>query len=291
MTDTAVIDMREAHTKKAKKQKIKSPRKQAVKLVIGLVLLMIVYDFFIIIVMELFGLEFDKIPNNLALLFGELGTGLTALTCMLAAKKHTGKSLGTVTKFKGFDWSVPLVLTVFSWAAGEVSDHICGSVLCHFMTIDPNDDLSTTAVSIICTVLLAPLFEEVIFRYSFMGIIKERFGKAFTIIFPTVIFAAVHLYNLQGFGNVLVGTLAAATIYYHTENILYLMLEHALHNALCKIDFSKLSLFGVPVYHEQNGFVLAGMPYFILNIVMLALCIVWFVKYFIPRYCHTQSAG
>ncbi len=292
MTNTAVIDMREPHTgmkRKQKKQKVKNPRKEAIKLILALTFLMFAFSVAVVIFAEVFHLDLGDYNNNLAYLVGELGVGLTALTCMLAAKKDTGKGLGTMVKLKGFDWSIPLVLTVFSWVAGEVCDHISGSVLSNFMTITPNEDSPVTAVTVICSVLLAPLFEEVIFRYSFMGILKDRFGKAFTIIFPAIIFAAVHLYNLQGFGNVLIGTLVAATIYYHTGNILYVMLEHAIHNALCIIDFSKLTIFGTPLYHERSGFILAGTPYFILNIVLLTLCIIWFVKYFRPRYCLTQS--
>lgn len=291
MTDTTVIDMRETSTsRKTKKQKKpKSPKRQAIKLIISILALFLLYNMVLIILAEAFHIDTGDLTNDTSYLIAELGTGLTALTACLITKKHTGKGLSKAVKIKGFDWSVPFMLTIFTWSACELCDHIFGSILCNFMTIEPNEDSPTTFISAICACILAPIFEELIFRFSFMGLMKEHFGKGSAIIFTSVIFAAIHLYNIQGFGDVLVGTLIAATVYYHTGNILYLILEHALHNTICQIDLGSLTLFGSSVYYERNGFVLSGVPYIIINSALLTVSLIWFVKYFIPRYCQKNE--
>ena len=83
---------------------------------------------------------------------------------------------------------------------------------------------------------------------------------------------------------VLVGALVAATIYYYTENIIYVIIEHIAHNILCLFDFNKVDLFGSSVYSRRNGFVIMNTGYMIINMILLAGCLVWFFKYFKPKY-------
>lgn len=291
MTNTSVIDMKEAGTSRTpkKRKKPKSPKRQAIELIISILALFLFYSVVLLILAELLHINTNDFTNDTSHLIAELGIGLTALTACLITKKHTGEGLSKAVRFKRFDWSVPFMLTIFTWSASELCDHISGSILCNFMTIKPNEDTPTTLIAVICACILAPIFEELIFRFSFMGLMKEHFGKGFTIVFTSVIFAAIHLYSIQGFGNVLVGTLIAATIYYHTGNILYVILEHALHNTICQIDFGSLTMFGSPVYYERNGFVLSNVPYLIINSVLLIVSVIWFVKYFRPRYCKSSE--
>lgn len=291
MTDTTVIDMRETSTsRKAKKRKKpKSPKRQAIELIISILALFLFYNMVLIILAELLHIKTNDFTNDTSHLIAELGIGLTALTACLITKKHTGRGVSMAVSFKRFDWSVPFMLTIFTWSASELCDHISGSILCNFMTIKPNEDSPTTLISVICACVLAPIFEELIFRFSFMGLMKGHFRKSFTIVFTSVIFAAIHLYNIQGFGNVLVGTLIAATVYYHTGNILYVIIEHALHNMICQIDFKDLTMFGTPVYYERGGFVISGVPYVIMNSALLTVSIIWFVKCFRPRYTKSSE--
>lgn len=292
MTDTSVIDMRETPTsrKTKRRKKSKNPKRQAIKLIISILALFLLYSMVLTIPAELLHIVTNDFTNDTSHLIAELIVGLTALTACIVTRKHTGKGLSSAVRFKHFDRSVPLMLTIFTWSASELCDHIGGSILCNFMTIKPNEDTPTTFISVICACILAPIFEELIFRFSFMGLMREHFSKGFTVIFTSVIFAAIHLYNIQGFGNVLVGTLIAATIYYHTGNILYVILEHALHNTICQIDLENLTMFGSPVYYERNGFVLSNAPYILINSVLLIVSVIWFVKYFRPRYCNMTDS-
>ena len=212
--------------------------------------------------------------------FGNVGIGVSAwITCVIL-RKATGERLRDVIHLKGFCFGLVIALTLASWSIGEVFDHVMGLCLSGFMVITPDETDMTGISSLISAVVCAPIFEELIFRFGFMGFLKKNSGKAFTILFTTLIFSLIHTYNLQNTGNVFVGTLFAAYVYYRTGNILYTMCEHALHNAICFLPFGEWTLLGANVYYEKNGFILCGLPWFFINLVIMILSLAWLIKYF-----------
>lgn len=218
--------------------------------------------------------------NALLEVFGNSGLLLAVLIICAMVRNRTGERVRDAVKLRHFNFMLVIMLTLAGWSLGEACDHFMGVFLSNFMSIEPDVNEIGSIWTIISAVICAPIFEELIFRFGFMGLLKENFGKHFTILFSTIIFAVVHTYNIQNTFNVIVGTLLTAYVYYRTGNVLYTMFEHFLHNALCCIPFGEMSILGIDVYYEKNGFIMAGMPWLIINVVVLAISMSWLVWYF-----------
>ena len=226
----------------------------------------------------------DLLTDNIMFVLVELGM-LTAavVSCIFVKSKH-GTGLKEIIHFKNFDFAVPVMLTLFIWSADELCDHFGGLLLSNFMTVEPNENNLSGIIGFISAVILAPLFEEIIFRFGACELPRGAYSMPIICIADGIFFAWVHNYNIQGFFNVFIGGVCAAYVYCKTRNILYTMLEHAIHNALCFIPFSEISIFGTPVYYEKNGFVLNGWWYGAIHAVILAVCLVYYFKVFRKKY-------
>ncbi len=208
--------------------------------------------------------------------------GACAVMCHVL-KKRKGIRFRDSLRLKNFDFSVPVMLLLFSWGCSEVCDGITAYICSGFMTVEPNSGMSGV-IGIIHAVLIAPVLEEVLFRFLGTEFSRGIYRLPVICIANGIFFSLMHGYNVQGFVNVFVGGVLAAYVYMKTGNILYLMLEHAMHNALCLIDFGSINLLGSPIYTEKNGFVLSSPQWFVLNIIIMAVCIVWYFKVFRKKY-------
>lgn len=223
----------------------------------------------------------EELLNSPAVLFADeamMGAG-AALGCLFVRLRNKTRISG-VFKLKNFDISVPLMLMIFGWAAGELCDHFGGLILSRFMTVEPNRDIPEGWAGVVLAVICAPVFEELIFRYCAVEFPRGSYSVPVICIANGLFFAFVHFYNVQGFFNVFIGGVAAAYVYCKTRNILYTMLEHAIHNAVCCIPLD-------PVYYKKNGFVLSQWWWIALNAVLLAVTVVWYFKYFRKKYTQT----
>ena len=222
------------------------------------------------------GAEEDAIME----VFGNSGLLLAVLIVCAIVRKRTGVSVRDAVKLRSFDFMLVIMLTLAGWSLGETCDHVMGVLLSNFMSIEPDVTEIGSIWTVISAVICAPILEELIFRFGFMGLLRENFGKIFTIIFSTIIFALLHTYNIQNTTNVIMGTLLVAYVYYRTGNILYTMCEHCLHNALCCIPFGGIRIFGSYTYYEKNGFIMSGTPWLIINLIVLVISMTWLIWFF-----------
>lgn len=225
----------------------------------------------------------DLITNVISIAMG-------ALTAIALVKSRNNTKLRDFAFVKNFDWAVPVMLTLFGYSAGEVLDHFGGLILSGFMTVEPNRGIEVILPNVISAVIVAPIFEELIFRFGGCELTKGAYPLPVICIANGLFFAAVHGYNIQGFGNVTIVGITMAYVYCKTGNILYTMIPHALHNALCCLPFEELSLFGTPVYMEKNGFVLGGWWWVAINAVITAVCLVYYFKVFRKKYTEDKFA-
>lgn len=210
--------------------------------------------------------------------------GLGALLGVLFVKLRNKTYFKKVFSFKNFDWSVPIMLLIFGWCAGELVDHFGGLILSNFMTVPPNERDLTGITGFISACILAPLVEELLFRYCGTEFLRGAYPTWLISLMGGLVFAAGHFYNIQGFVNVFIGGVAAAYVYCKTRNIWYTIIEHALHNAICL-----LPIFG-SIYYEKNGFVLSQWWWLVINAVLLVISIVWYFKYFRKKYTDDPFA-
>lgn len=240
----------------------------------------IIEGVFTVLIMLVFAVIFGSIPENDQFhLFTQAASGIIGCICACSLVKNVSAvRFGSALKFRKFDISVPIMLTLFTFAAGEIFDQLDGLLLSNLMTVEPNRNTEFGLYGVIMTVVCAPIFEEIMFRFCCCELGCGAYKMPAICIASGLFFAAVHLYNIQGTINVFVGGVCAAYVYCKTRNILYTMLEHAIHNAVCFIPYDSL------VYYEKNGFVLSRWWWLALNAVIFALGIVWYVKVFRKKY-------
>lgn len=227
------------------------------------------------------GIDYEQLADMPFLKDGwvdELCMGTAALCACIFVKARNKTGIKEVIRIKNFDLAVPIMLTVFAWSFGELSDHFCGLLLSNFMTVEPNRTIPLGIAGLVTAVILAPIFEEIIFRFAGTELPRGAYPLPIICIANSLYFAVVHGYNVQGFMNVFVGGVCMAYVYCKTRNLLYTMLEHAIHNALCFIPLGNFA------YYEKNGFVLSNWYWIAINAVLLAIAVVYFIKVFRKKY-------
>ncbi len=221
------------------------------------------------------GLFENDIPTIAAEAFG---SAFAILFSYAVVKSFSNVSIKETIAFKNFDFSVPVMLTLFAWSAAELAGHFSGLLLSNFMILEPNRSIELSLHGIVSAVIIAPIAEEIIYRFTVCELGRGIYSLPIICIADGIIFAFCHGYNIQGFVNVFIGGVCAAYIYCKTRNILYTILEHALHNAICCLPFGDITSF------EKNGFVLCEWWYLLINGLIIAGCIVWYIKVFRKKY-------
>ena len=222
-----------------------------------------------------------EISDGLMTVLSEVGMlTASAIVCAFVKKRH-GTKLREAVRVKEFDFAVPVMLMLFTWGLGEIVDHFVGLVLKNFMTVEPNVREDEFIVLLITAVICAPIFEELICRFGWCELARGAYSLPIICIANGIFFSLPHLYNIQGFINIFIIGISMAYVYCKTRNILYTMLTHALHNALCLCDLSVI--FGDYAAYE-NGFLQYSWQYLAVNAVLVIISVIYFVKVFRKKY-------
>ena len=217
----------------------------------------------------------ENLAGHLGLLFG----GVVGLLLY----RLGGNKLCLGAQIRNFHVTVPLVTFVTQWTACELASTLYGLIACRFSSIKPDTNDNSTLLLILGSVIIAPVSEELMFRLCGMGLLKKCSKKWFTILFTTLLFALLHsFYSMQGVVNVFTGTIFMAICYYETENILYTILVHMLHNLSCLPDLSL-------IYRLNNGYSLLTAPAAAVSLIVFLAGLYWFVKVFPQKYALTAN--
>lgn len=208
----------------------------------------------------------------------EISMGLAALCSVFIVRGYSKTKLREVFRVQKFDLAVPIMLLFFVWGAGELFNHLCGLVLSNFMTVEPNSTPFTGVFGAVCMVVFAPIFEEIIFRFAGTELPRGAYSLPIVCIANGLYFAAVHGYNIQGLLNIIIAGVSMAYVFCKTRNLFYTMITHALNNLLC------LTPIGEFAYYEKNGFVLGNWYWLVINAVLLAIALVYYIKVFRKKY-------
>ena len=97
-------------------------------------------------------------------------------------------------------------------------------------------------LEIITTCLFAPIFEEVIFRFGLYEYLNKKFKSNIIIMLLTsIIFSAIHFYEIDGFIILLVISLIWNYSYFKTDNLIYPIIMHFIHNIYAVIGYIELN--------------------------------------------------
>lgn len=147
-----------------------------------------------------------------------------------------------------------------------------------------NKAIGTGGWTILTTVLLAPVMEEVLFRGLIQGAICKRDGAVKGILLSALLFGAIHVVPQQAINAFFCG-IVLGYIYLRTGSLLAVILLHALNNA---ISYIALELLGPDMAYLQTKELLGGgTVYYIvygISVVFLVVSAVMMVR-------HLRSAA
>lgn len=116
----------------------------------------------------------------------------------------------------------------------------------------------TIVLEIITTCLFAPIFEEIIFRFGLYEKLNKKFNIGVSILITSIIFSTIHFYKLDGIIILLTISTIWNYAYYKTNNLLYPIIFHFLHN----------------LYALISNFVIDNVFYIILGILSFVIYII-----------------
>lgn len=215
------------------------------------------------------------------LIISEIGMLIASVVACSFVKERHGTKLREAVRFKKFDFAVPIILTIVTWGMGEIVDQLVGLILKNHMVVEPNTREGEFVIVFISAVICAPIFEEIICRFGWCELARGAYSLPIICIANGIFFSLVHLYNIQGFINIFIMGLFSAYVYCKTRNVLYTILSHALHNALCCIDLE--IIFGEYATYD-NGFIQYSWQYLAVNAVLVIISVIYFVKVFRKKY-------
>lgn len=100
----------------------------------------------------------------------------------------------------------------------------------------------TLVFEIITTCLFAPIFEEIIFRFGLYGYLNKKIkSKVIVMLLTSIIFSAIHFYGIDGFTILLIISLIWNYSYFKTDNLIYPIIMHLIHNIYAMIGYIELN--------------------------------------------------
>ncbi len=116
---------------------------------------------------------------------------------------------------------------------------LCGYLLlwCFSIAVEPlssllpgrSDDMGTGGWFLLTSIVAAPIFEEIIFRGFLTGGMRRAYGGVAAWIWPTVVFAAVHIAP-AGIVTAFAGGLVLGFYYLRYRSLVLVIMLHALNN-------------------------------------------------------------
>lgn len=91
-------------------------------------------------------------------------------------------------------------------------------------------DIFEIIVEFIATCIFAPIFEEITFRFGLYKKLNKKYNVVISMIITSLVFAIVHLYNVDGIIILSVLALMWNYSFNKTNNLMYPIMLHFFHN-------------------------------------------------------------
>lgn len=88
----------------------------------------------------------------------------------------------------------------------------------------------------IMSCVFAPIFEEIIFRFGLYKKLNRKLSVFISILITSIVFALIHIYNIDGFIVLLGISLIWHYSFYKTNNLIYPIFLHFFHNLYAVSD-------------------------------------------------------
>jgi membrane protease YdiL (CAAX protease family) len=167
-----------------------------------------------------------------------VGFSLILIFVFLIYKKEamSDSKLSIKLSRNSFVWILIGIVAVF---LAQTIGSILDKSIFHLTTqsVNTSSNIEAAALSplaLISIVILAPLVEELVFRYAAINILNRKFNKIGCILIPSVFFSIMHFDFPFVFGYFLIGLVLAA-IYVRTNRLLVSFVIHATMNLIIVI--------------------------------------------------------
>ncbi len=242
--------------KKITKRKIIAPVLSVAPVVINLIISLLA-AMSVIALSTLKPFEFLDDKEIVRFIMWLFGAAAAILCAYLAVKAVTKVRIKEVMRVKDFDFSVPIMLALFAFAVGRTAEQL--------LPLPMAERDGSGILPIIVTVLIAPIAEEIMFRFAGYELGRGAYTALDICIMNSLFYAICRVWSVPGLAASLVFGLCAALVYCKTRNILYTMLGNVLYSGLSFIP--KGGWITLLIY----GIIAAG-------------CIIWYIKIFRKKY-------
>ncbi|WP_179951846.1 type II CAAX endopeptidase family protein [Bacillus sp. TE8-1] len=167
-----------------------------------------------------------------------IGFSLILIFIFLIYKKEAMKDSKLSIKFSkvAFGWILVGIIAVF---LAQTMGSMLDKSIFHLTTqsVNTSSNIESVAISplaLVSIVILAPLVEELVFRYAVINILSRKFNKIGCILVSSLFFSIMHFDFPFVFGYFLIGLVLAA-IYVRTNRLLVSFVVHASMNLIVVI--------------------------------------------------------
>ena len=157
-------------------------------------------------------------------------------------KKKYSLNLNTKFNFKKIDLNFLIRLITLSFVLRILIEQTI-----YFLPIDATVsnipiNFWNIVLEIITTCLFAPIFEEIIFRFGLYEYLNKKIkSNVIVMLLTSIIFSAIHFYGIDGFVILLVISLIWNYSYFKTDNLIYPITLHFIHNIYAMIGYIELN--------------------------------------------------
>ncbi|AFQ19796.1 CAAX amino terminal protease family protein (plasmid) [Bacillus thuringiensis HD-771] len=167
-----------------------------------------------------------------------IGFSLILIFTFLIYKKEAMNDSKLSIKFSkvSFGWMLVGIVAVFlAQTIGSILDKSIFHLTTHSVNTSSNIESAAIApLALVSIVILAPLVEELVFRYAAINILSRKFNKIGCILISSLFFSIMHFDFPFVFGYFLIG-LVLSTIYVLTNRLLVSFVVHASMNLIVVI--------------------------------------------------------
>lgn len=205
-----------------------------IAIIVGVAILTLLFTAIVQKIMELIA---EK--NGLALsedvlygISGTLGSGLAAIAVWIIIRYSKRLSFYHCSNPAGIKWTTVFILFILAvcrivlpgiWA---YTSYLLG------VKATPIGNAPDESIwqMMLFGVILAPIFEELLFRKDIFSLLKMRFSMSWTVGLSAILFAAIHGYSAEGFVSCLLAGILFAILMARTGQLLPCVIAHVLCN-------------------------------------------------------------
>ncbi len=198
-----------------------------------LLVFQIVSGIIAVFILGVFGIELGKLFDSVLYIFGILSQVFACLYVSHRIKKEYKLEVKSRFSFTKINYVFISGLLLFTISFPTLFEAILTKVI--GLKVNPPAEVSFSLegiLAIISIVIVAPIIEEIIFRFGILEKMETKFKKTTMILVGSFLFAIVHGYVLSGFLTVLLFGIILSILYLHTRNLVYPMIMHFINNFL-----------------------------------------------------------